>query len=187
MKRFPVIAKKYSGLPRLTGPWPKFKKGDVVFVCDMTDLFAMPPEMVSQVLNHCGKYPDAEYVLQTKQPWNVEEYTAILPPNVFIGTTIETDYGYGMWYKRAVAIKTLREKGYKTFVTIEPVMKFSLFFCAGLVGVRPSFINIGADSKGSGLEEPTAAEVRQLIAQLEATGIEVRQKPNLKRILEANQ
>jgi hypothetical protein len=63
-------------------------------------------------------------------------------------------------------------------------MAFSTSFVAMLIEARPSFINVGADSKRKRLLEPTAAEVRQLIAKLRAAGIEVREKPNLKRILE---
>lgn len=49
--------------------------------------------------------------------------------------------------------------------------------------VRPSFVNIGADSKGHGLIEPSAEKVLALIDGITKTGIEIRQKTNLERIL----
>ena len=42
--------------------------------------------------------------------------------------------------------------------------------------------NIGADSKNSGLPEPTWEEVQELISELEKNNIEVRQKKNLDRL-----
>lgn len=42
--------------------------------------------------------------------------------------------------------------------------------------------NIGADSKNSGLPEPTWNEVQELVDILEENNIEVRQKKNLDRL-----
>ena len=183
LKRFPAIAAKYSGEPRLVGPWPRFKRGDVVFVCHMTDLFAMPSEIVAEVLAHCNSWPDAEYVFQTKVPGNVLVYDwyDFMPPRRMIGTTIESDDV--AWLPRAQAMGKLRIAGERTFVTVEPIMRFSPDFADILINIGPAFVNVGSDSKRSGLEEPSAAEVLKLIADLDAAGIEVRRKPNLKRIL----
>lgn len=184
-KRFPALAAKYSGEPRLTGPWPRFRAGDVVFVCHMTDLFAMPPEIVTEVLRHCRAFPDAEYAFQTKVPGNVLRYDwhDFMPLRRMIGTTIETDLPVGSWVGRATAMGKLRIAGERTFVTVEPIKRFSSDFADILVNIGPAFVNIGADSKRSGLEEPTADEVRGLIADLRNAGIEVRIKPNLYRII----
>ena len=184
-KRFPAIATKYSGEPRLVGPWPRFEKGDVVFVCHMTDLFAMPSEIVAEVLAHCRKWPDAEYVFQTKVPGNVLVYDwyDFMPPRRVIGTTIESDDTDAPWFPRGMAMIALRDREHKTFITIEPIMRFTEWFAPKLILMKPTFVNVGADSKRSGLPEPTAAEVLKLIADLEAAGIEVRRKPNLGRIL----
>jgi hypothetical protein len=182
-KRFPAIAAKYSGEPRLVGPWPRFKKGDVVFVCHMTDLFAMPFDIVIAVLAHCFKNCQATYVFQSKRPMQMDGYTCDLPLNCMCGTTIETDLlPDDVCGDRIYWMRKMREQ-FTTFITIEPIQKFSMFFADTIISAHPSFVNIGADSKRAGLPEPTGDEVRKLIADLRAAGIEVREKPNLKRIM----
>ena len=182
-KRFPAIAAKYSGKPRLVGPWPRFKAGDVVFVCHMTDLFAMPMDIIASVLTHCRMWPDADYVFQTKQPGAIlrDGWLEYVPPIACFGTTLESD-GCDLGLARDDAMFKLMELGYKTFVTAEPIMRFTPAFAQRLIDMQPSFVNIGADSKHSGLPEPTGDEVRGLIADLRKAGIEVREKPNLARI-----
>jgi hypothetical protein len=124
-------------------------------------------------------------VFQTKEPWKVEPYLEMMPPHRLIGTTIESDH-IDMILPRGAAMSRLRNEKERIFVTIEPIMRFSpARFASLLTAIAPAFVNIGADSKRSGLPEPTAAEVLKLIADLEAAGIEVRRKPNLGRILGA--
>lgn len=48
---------------------------------------------------------------------------------------------------------------------------------------KPNFINIGADSKGCGLPEPTGLQVQALIKGIKDLGIEIRVKHNLERLL----
>ena len=48
--------------------------------------------------------------------------------------------------------------------------------------IGPSWVNIGADSKGHGLPEPSRDKVVALIERLSQV-TEVKQKPNLKRLL----
>jgi protein gp37 len=173
MKRFPTIGKKYSGPPRLTGPWPRFKKGETVFVCSCTDLFAMPGNIVNGVLMHCLKYGLATYVLQTKKPWMFGAYWYQLPTFSALGTTIESDMDMNA-QSRLLAMREVSRRGQITFITVEPVMRFTSAFAQMLIDAKPSFVNIGADSKRGKLPEPTADEVRGLIAKLRAAGIEVR-------------
>jgi len=44
-------------------------------------------------------------------------------------------------------------------------------------------VNIGADSKGHGLPEPSPDKVHALIEKLTGYGIEIREKHNLERLL----
>jgi DNA repair photolyase len=163
-------------------------KGKRVFVCNLNDLFAAraPWQMTANILNRCFEFPN-QYIFQTKDPrrfWAFEKLLNLLACT--IGTTIETnrpsvstvpqprDRAY--WIIEAKAIKP-------TFITIEPIMEFDLDeFLMMLVGCRPSFINIGADSKGHHLPEPSREKVLALIAGLRGAGIEVREKDNLRRI-----
>lgn len=192
MRRFPVIRKKYSGKPRLTGPWPKFKAGETVFVCDCTDINAIPDALCDKILEHCCKWPEAVYVFQSKRPLlflerlnnNPEQF----PPRRIFGTTVETNVekigNDGTAFTRIYSMMSLFYRKEETFISIEPIMQFDPKFVDDILYTHPSFVSIGADSKRSRLPEPSADDVRWLIAQLESEGIEVRQKPNLKRILE---
>ena len=85
---------------------------------------------------------------------------------------------------RARGMKALRDAGEELFVTVEPILRGDPTTLARWIcDLRPSFVNVGADSKGTGLDEPTADEVRTLLRLLAESGVEVREKTNLGRLL----
>jgi hypothetical protein len=49
--------------------------------------------------------------------------------------------------------------------------------------IAPEFVNIGADSKGTDLDEPTGEAVEKLIDTLRAYNVPIRKKVNLERLL----
>jgi len=172
----------------------KYPIGSTVFIEHCTDLFTAPRHMIYAVLGHCSAYPGNAYVFQTKRP---EGYLACLgalpnapvPTKSILGCTIETNRlmldisNAPAAAVRAIDMMTLAKLGYETFITIEPILAFDLDdFVAMIVGAKPGFVNIGADSKKHGLEEPTKEEVLELARQLGAAGIEVRAKRNLDRL-----
>ena len=68
-------------------------------------------------------------------------------------------------------------------ISIEPIMDFDLdTFVCWIKNIKPSFVSIGADSKKSGLPEPTSEKIHQLIEKL-SDFTEVKVKANLKRLL----
>jgi hypothetical protein len=72
----------------------------------------------------------------------------------------------------------------KTFITIEPIFYGNMDELALRInGASPGFVNIGADSKGTGLDEPSGDDVRLLISELNRYGVEIKQKTNLDRLL----
>jgi hypothetical protein len=106
-----------------------------------------------------------------------------------MGTTIETNRILGHITtapapsSRASGLALFSGSGKKTFITIEPIMDFDADeFPALIVSSKPSFVNIGADSKGCGLAEPTWEKVQGLIEALGKASIEVRNKHNLERL-----
>lgn len=170
--------------------------GDVVprvyFLEHMNDLFApgISPAWISAILAHARQYPSHEYVIQTKNPARAERYLANFPANHLIGTTIETNRDMSAVSRapsaieRAVAIRNIGRAGHRIFVTIEPIMDFDLLALATiLVDIRPTFVTIGADSKGTGLPEPSAEKVIDLLDILKMKKIPIREKHNLGRIL----
>lgn len=163
----------------------------IIFIEHMNDLFAkgVPNVFIRKVLEHCKLYPENTYVLQTKNPNRFFEWIETFPANVILGTTIESN----RWIKdhmgeaphpeeRYVAMRDLPTR-FKKFITIEPVMDFDVDeFAKWIAEINPAFLNLGADSKGKGLPEPTVEKVMALVAKLHELGVELREKHNLARL-----
>lgn len=184
----------YKGEPRLEPNFDKVKLGRdrTIFVAHTSDLFAVgvPRDVVMSVLGKCSEYPANHYVFQTKDPGNAWQYIDEMPATCTIGTTIETNSGiiadlHSMApapSKRAEALGWFYE-GFQTFVTIEPIMAFGPKMLLDMIRTAsPSWVNIGADSKGCDLPEPTWEEVQALIRGIKGMGIEIREKSNLERL-----
>lgn len=170
----------------------RWGKGKVPFICHMTDMWAdaIPEVWIFKILEQCCRWPDNEYVFQTKNPRRYYSYLDRLPPKRILGCTIETDNrrltssSCPCPIERVGGMLCIHRRE-KTFITIEPVMAFSPNFADLIISCKPDFVNIGADSKGHHLPEPNAEDVEGLIASLTIAGIELREKHNLDRILKA--
>lgn len=171
-----------------------YGSGRTIFVENCNDLFAydVPEGFVDRVLDHCRRYPLNTYVFQTKNPgWMLTRQKSI-PAGSMLGCTIETNRDMSSISKapsamdRARAMRALHQFGWKTFITLEPILDFDAAALYILVSEAcPSFVNIGADSKGHALAEPTIDKVMQLVGMLKEKGIEIREKHNLARLREA--
>lgn len=184
-------APRYCGNVRLLEEETKtrFGFGKVIFKEHMNDLFAagVPDEIVTAIIGHCRQYQENKYVFQTKNPGR---YFApnFFPAQSIFGTTIETNRDLPAKIslapqprERAAAMVSLRAT---KFVTIEPIMDFDVDILAGWIDqIRPSFLNIGADSKRHNLTEPTKEKVHLLIDKLGGYGIKTIEKSNLTRLL----
>jgi hypothetical protein len=190
-KRFPELP--YSGPLCLREKEfaVQYGEGKTIFEENCNDLFAdaVPLEWIDRILTHCDAWPQNEYIFQTKNPRRIEKGVWIFPPRCLIGVTVETnrENDLGGAPRRRCRLTALA--GFdprftsKRFVTIEPIMDFDLEkFARLLIEAKPDFINIGADSKGHGLPEPTFEKVMRLVDCLKAAGIEVREKRNLERL-----
>ena len=188
MKHRPVIQAKYSGEPRLVEHEMKTNlgSGNKIFVGSMTDMFAGNVKMqdIIAILKHCAKYPDNTYMFQSKNPENIRIFQSFIPSGSIIGTTMETDMntvsnaphiGH-----RAHSLYLL-SRNYKTFVTIEPILHFSPLLLHWIKKANPAWVNIGADSQGHNLLEPSWEKVQSLIGELKKFTI-VKQKNNLVRL-----
>lgn len=173
-----------------------YGKGRTIFVEHCNDLFAeaVPDEWIGQILAHCRRFPENIYVFQTKNPGRVgawlREEEAQFPPAWVLGTTIETNRAISGTAPapaaRARAMTDIRKAWPEAvlFVTVEPIHDLDVAeLLSDLFAIGPDFVNVGADSKGHGLVEPSAEKVRELIAGIQELGIELRQKRNLDRLL----
>jgi hypothetical protein len=203
--------KKYRHLPEVPilneADLPKLGKERVIFVGHMCDMFseAVTNEHIAHVMSHCNRFPENVYVFQTKNPARLFNFTSMMPLNVYIGTTVETNredlihkvshaptpsnrlnsfqrvFGKD-WYSKETDLEHEVRMALK-FITIEPVMDFDVDeFVKMIVEAKPNFINIGADSKGHGLVEPSKEKLQAFIAAMDGHGIEIRKKMNLGRL-----
>lgn len=188
--------KKFREQPeqlKLFYPFPNLGHGKKIFVGHLTDIFAIGvmSHWIDDILFHCAGYEN-EYILQTKNPARTLSYIETMHKQTIIGTTIETDNRILLNTIsnaprpsfRALALRRLKDYGIKTFLTIEPIMDFTVDGMMELIKIaNPDFINIGADSKGHGLAEPPPGKIIRLIGFIQILGIEIRRKDNLDRII----
>jgi len=165
-------------------------EGKFIFVGHTVDLFAndVPEEWIDRVLFHLNKFPMNKYLLQSKNPMRFHRFIGQYPPNVLFGTTVETNRTSYVeskappYTERVEALRHLREFDYSTMITIEPILDFDLNELVKLVvDANPEWVNIGADSKGHNLPEPSKEKVDALIEALQDK-TEVKLKGNLVRL-----
>ena len=193
-RRFPAMAERYSGPPRLIKKElvVNYGTGKTIFIENCSDLFAegIAGNWICDILEHCRDYSDNTYVFQTKNPGAINNFSKIFfPPRLMIGTTAESNRPYLGMSKApppSERLRTFMDIGIKQkykFITIEPILRFDLVdFCQLLTWADAGTIYIGADSKNHGLPEPTSGEIGDLIKALQDAGKTVVLKSNLKRL-----
>lgn len=190
--RFPALKKKYSGARRLYEN--EFKKnlgkGKFWFVGSCFDIFAdgIPIKWIIDILEHCRKYNN-RYLFQSKNPQRIYNARHWLPADVVLGTTIETNRCYlemGLTpdiKNRAWGMYLLNSCGYKTIITLEPLIDFDLDKLVDIITTcHPTWVNIGANTNTKiKLLEPSPKKIKELISKLKKI-TKVKIKPNLKRL-----
>lgn len=193
-RRYPALRARYRGPVELDEKELAEPLGSsrIIFIEHLSDLWAkpVPNDFILSVLNRCREFPNNTYVFQTKNPERYLGWRFLIPPGSILGATIETDeyipaiMGNSPAPIDRVAAMAKLETRWKRFITVEPILDFNVDrLVSWILTIDPNFVNIGADSKKSNLPEPPAWKIRELIGRLEGTGIEVRQKSNLKRII----
>jgi len=167
-------------------------EGNFIFVGSSCDMFAenVHPEWIIKTLQHCEKYDKNGYLFQTKNPKAFSDYAANIAAieKFALCVTLETNRWYEDIMKNSPKITSrvyeFAEIPYSNkYVTIEPIMDFDLVeFVLMLQDINPIQINIGADSGGHNLPEPSKDKILQLIAELEKF-TKVKLKKNLNRLL----
>jgi len=166
----------------------------VIFVGSSTDVFAndVPDEWIEAVLNKCIASRGNTFLFQTKNPKRLQLFKPYFEKlkasgsELILGTTIETNrYDKKIMGNSPTLIERatyLGQLDYQTMVTIEPIMDFDLEpFIELLKIAKPTWVNIGADSKGHKLPEPSNEKVGLLIIELQKF-TEIRKKTNLDRL-----
>jgi DNA repair photolyase len=205
-KRYKSHMKKYSGPPRISKNGIKQINGKdkKIFVVTMNDLFAenVPDIVISKILERCNKYNN-DYLFQTKNPKRLLNYLQFfgntnmfnqVTPHIIKGstvvTTLETDKFIPQIMnnspkpiERAAYFSMINEKMFNKCITIEPIIDFDMSrFIQMIKECRPDQVNLGADSGGNKLPEPSKDKILELISELEKF-TKVHQKKNLKRLI----
>lgn len=183
MKRFPQKELHFEEKELKTD----LGEGNFIFVGSSCDMFAeeVSDEWIKKVLEHCDKFSKNSYLFQTKNPQRFHKFYGLFPLNTTLGTTIETNRT-GFNYKAPPVTERQYWVGelssFPIMVTIEPIMDFDLDIMINwMKDLNPDFVNIGADSKGHNLNEPSWEKVQKLINELEEF-TKVNLKPNLDRL-----
>jgi len=160
-----------------------------IFTGSSCDMFAesIEKDWIMKGLDYLSKF-DNKYLFQSKNPQRMIEFADCFPARTVLGTTIETNRIYPAMglapepASRAHAMSIL-SRSFTTMVTVEPIMDFdSTMLALYIVSCNPAWVNIGADSKKNNLPEPNEKKIRGLIDSLEISDLEVKLKPNLKRL-----
>ena len=163
--------------------------GNIIFVGSSCDMFAsqIPDKWIIDTLNYCESFVGNEYLFQSKNPAGFKDFAIYLLKSSRLCTTIETNRYYKQMgdtpdpFSRAEDMHDLTE--WRRYVTIEPIMDFDLEEMVNIIRwCNPVQVNIGADSGGNGLPEPSPEKVRQLIDALKEFTV-IDQKINLNRLL----
>ncbi len=181
MKRFPL------GELRLVPSELKtdLGEGNFIFVGSGTDIFAesVPLDWIIDVMLNC--HGGNKYLWQTKNPKRFFEMA--FPENSIFCITLESNRHYpdimGNAPTPEARVKAFSKLKQPRMITIEPILDFDLITMLDMIDdVAPQQINIGADSKGHNLPEPSAEKVDRLIIALRARGYYLTLKSNLKRV-----
>lgn len=166
--------------------------GNFIFVGSSCDMFAqdIPDEWIIRTLKHMESF-DNKYLLQTKNPRRVLDYidACVITDKCVICTTIESDKYYPEITRnsphptaRGLAMNEISTV-VDTYVTIEPVLDFNLDDLVPLIAMcNPRQVNVGADSGGNGLPEPSKEKLLELIDELQKITV-IHNKKNLSRLL----
>lgn len=157
----------------------RFTKG-FIFCCNQGDLWAnsTPDKVIEDILTTVWNSPKATFLMLTKNPRRYFEFMHIMPANVVLGVTIETDrYPHAKKpyslapspMNRALNMWEIKRQHpeIKTMVCVEPIMDFDLWTLAPLImGIHPEYVYLGYDNHSHHLEEPPLEKAQKLIEWL---------------------
>lgn len=143
----------------------KFREGDFIFVSDMGDLFGdfVPREWISRVIEHIKQFPKSFFLFLTKNPDRYEKFLDVMPKNVILGATIETnrDLAYLENIVSRASLPSIRYLAMKKldwdkkFISIEPILDFDFeVFSKWIKEIFPFMVYAGYDNYDNKLPEP---------------------------------
>jgi DNA repair photolyase len=163
----------------------KFFKGDLIFVSDMGDLFGsfVESSWIEKVLDRIAVFPEADFLLLTKNPIRYHEFINKMPKNVILGTTIETNIDRiikehlvskaPLPTKRFEAMKNLEWD--RKMVSIEPILEFDLDILSSWIeNIQPFLVYVGYDNYNGMMPEPLREKSLQLISRISSNRLVIK-------------
>ena len=153
----------------------QFKKDGLVFVGSMGDMFGdwVGPCWIECVLEIIELHKNTTFLFCTKNPARYFDFLEIMPQNVILGATIETNRSTELISKAPPLVTRMASMshiiGWDKMVSIEPIMKFDHEVMVDWIkAVRPLRVYVGYDNypQRNHLDEPTLEETEALIAEL---------------------
>ena len=162
-----------------------FKPDDFVFPVSMGDI-AFAPFLILNTIIECAKrHPATKFVLCSKDPVRYRQ-AAFYPPNIYLGTTLETTEDFAVSYAPSVKERyheMMKLYHQHKFISIEPIMNFDLKqFVWWIEDIKPEIIEVGADNYHNNLPEPEPYKVNALLAYLKQICPTVIEKDGLDRL-----
>lgn len=180
--------KPHAHPERLDQSLPKTKFMQFIFTCANGDIAFCPTPYLEQITDRIRNESNKTFLIQSKNPKTFSRIE--FPPNVILGTTIETnrdDLYKGIAKAPSPSLRYADFKAVKhplKMVTIEPVVDFDLdVILKWMKEINPCMIWLGYDSKNNHLPEPALEQVKQLHWELSKAGFVVM----LKTVREARQ
>ena len=167
-------------------------ESNIIFVGSSCDMWSdrIPTPWIEKTLKKCSEYPDNKYLFQSKNPGRFEPFirAGLIPKQATLCTTIESNVDHEIGYaptidSRKHGIIMARQLGFKTTITIEPIMEFSDTgeFLELIDDCGPEWVTVGADSQRSQLPEPCPDDLKTFVTELKKRHAVVLKK-NLDRL-----
>lgn len=162
---------------RLTYTLPKTGYMQFIFACSTGDVAYCPTPYLESILKRISYWSDRTFLMQSKDPQTFMRVERILPKNLIVGTTIESDELPACMdgckapkpVERWTDLLSLNHR--QKMVTIEPVMKFHLDVIVEWMDyLSPVMIWLGYDSKECKLDEPSLSKTKRLHYALASRG-----------------
>jgi uncharacterized Fe-S cluster-containing radical SAM superfamily protein len=163
----------------------KIPGADIIFACASSDISFCAPTFFRRIIDAISTKPDRTFYLQSKKSACFKPFLKLLPKNVILVTTLETnrDEGYDKFSKApppSERYQQFRDLDYpRKVVTIEPVMDFDVdVFSRWIVSLTPEYVWLGFNSRRKQVElsEPSEKKLKQLARVLVQHKIPVKGK-----------
>lgn len=174
----------HAHLERLLKAPPKTEGDEFIFFPSSGDVAFASKQEFQAGMDYARKYHDRNFLTQSKSP--IMFLTHIIPKNVILGTTIETNrvnfntpsnfhsyeqisrapYPY-FRYDAMMWIRLRHPLHSKILITVEPILDFDLSILEKWIGeIKPQVVYIGYDNHDCRLPEPELAKTELLIESL---------------------